>query len=165
MTLAYSGLSLALLILASSWFRPLYRLATAAYVLSFISTLFLSILSFLEHSKKFRPSILLSLYLALSILFDAAHARTLLLLDGTSDFARLFIAAIAVKGTLLLVENYPKQRWIFASNACRSPEERTGIFSISVFSWLHPLLLMGYRKMLTVDDLFPLHMPLTADVL
>lgn len=35
-----------------------------------------------------------------------------------------------------------------------SPEEKTNIFGRLVFSWMTPLMRLGYQKPLTMDDLW-----------
>lgn len=45
------------------------------------------------------------------------------------------------------------------------PEPEAGLFSLWSFSWLNPVLSLGYRRPLTHDDLYELHPDETADVI
>lgn len=47
----------------------------------------------------------------------------------------------------------------------RSPEELSGIFSLSFFTWLIPLMRNGYRKLLTVEDLYPIDSKMSSKLL
>ena len=44
----------------------------------------------------------------------------------------------------------------------RSPEETSGVFNMSIFGWLNHLIMTGYRKVLSVEDLYFLDVELSA---
>ncbi|TDZ38047.1 ABC transporter FUM19 [Colletotrichum spinosum] len=114
-------------------------------------------LSLLEHSRGRRPSVLLSLYLLITLLFDIAHTRTLWLLEttqGTLTQAQLSSAAIALKILILILESLKKAG--SEIQGPRSPETNSGIFGLSTYFWVNGLLLTGFRKQLTGGDLIPL---------
>jgi ATP-binding cassette, subfamily C (CFTR/MRP), member 1 len=111
-------------------------------------------LSCLEHSRSLRPSILFCTYLFFSLLFDSTQSRTLLTVSPSWALGRLFTAAACLKGVILILESYPKTKW--ALLPIPSPESTIGIFSMAFYSWLHPLLFLGTRKILEVSDLYPL---------
>lgn len=116
-------------------------------------------LSLLDHSKSFRPSALLSVYLFLTSLFDAVQARTLFLASETKSqyiYCGVFTATLVYKILLLLLEARQKSKWTTSNAAERSPEETCGIFSLGVFLWLNKIFVEGYSKVLTIADLFPL---------
>ena len=128
--------------------------------LTFVNTLFFSALSILEHSKSLRSSALFNTYLFFSLLFDAVQSRTLWLAGKDAIFTRLFTAAIGVKAGILALESQGKQKWMPGEQ--RSPEETSGIFNMSLFGWLNDLVMNGYRKVLSIDDLYSLDAKLSA---
>lgn len=116
-------------------------------------------LSLLDHSKSFRPSVLLSAYLFLTSFFDAVQARTLFLASETKSqyaYCGAFTATLVYKIFLLLLETRQKSRWTKSDAAERSPEKTCGIFSLGVFLWLNKIFVDGYSKVLTIADLYPL---------
>lgn len=117
-------------------------------------------LSFLDHSRSPRPSILLSFYLFLTVLFDVAETRTFWLASGTKaelTYTSVFTAAMALKVVILLLEAQHKTKWVtWDSKDPHSPEETTGIFGLGVYFWLNSLFANGYRNVLQMKDLYPL---------
>lgn len=125
-------------------------------------------LSHLEHARSLRPSILLSSYLFLTTLFDTAQARTLWLASTTRDeltITRLATAAVALKAAIMLLESLQKSRWAILDLKERSPEEMTGIAGLGAYLWLNRLFLAGYRKVLCMDDLYPLDSKMAGEAL
>lgn len=112
------------------------------------------VLSCMEHSRSLRPSILLTSYIFLSLLLDACQARTLLSISSTWKLGRLFAAAVCLKGVILILESYPKTRWALLES--NTPESSIGIFSITTYVWLNPLILLGFKKVLDTSDLYQL---------
>lgn len=111
---------------------------------------------------------LLSSYLFLTLLLDAAQARTLFLSSGDRPeltYSSIFSAALALKVGILLLEARRKSRWVSWDEKEHSPEETSGIFSLGVFFWLNHIFLEGYRKVLTIKDLYPLDSSLNSELL
>ncbi|KAL1604929.1 hypothetical protein SLS60_004470 [Paraconiothyrium brasiliense] len=99
---------------------------------------------------------------------QSAQARTLFLsADGNPEvtYSSLFCAAIALKALMLLLEAKQKTPWVHWDEKEHSPEETSGVFSIGVFFWLNKMFLLGYRKVLSVDDLYPLDKALDSKAL
>ncbi|KAK4233348.1 putative ABC multidrug transporter [Achaetomium macrosporum] len=166
--LAYVGLELSLLILVIVRSFHETRIFIASSALKLVSALFMTTLSVLDHSRSPRPSVLLNLYLALTLLLDAAQARTLFLSsDDKSEitYSSIFISAIAVKAAILFLEARHKSRWVSWDAKKHSPEETSGIFSLGVYFWLNRMFLAGYKKILTLEDLYPLDSSLHAKAL
>ena len=143
------------------------RTAVPAVALSLLGALFVAILSFFEHGRSVRPSTLLTVYLLLSILFDSVHARTLFLRPYIpTSLAATVTASIGLQVILLLLETQHKGNHLSAAHREKySPEELSGILTRTVFSWLNTLFVQGFRKMLTLDDLFPTDNQLSSDLL
>jgi ATP-binding cassette subfamily C (CFTR/MRP) protein 1 len=122
--------------------------------LSLLAALAILILSRLEDNRSIRPSFLLNIYLLVSVVFDAVQVRTLYLRHDDSKILGLFTASIFTKSALLLLESRSKRIYLRPPYSTYSPEETSGIFNISFFWWLSPILASGFRKLLTLDDLF-----------
>lgn len=142
----------------------------ASSVLKLVSAVLMVVLSVVDHSKSPRPSVLLNSYLFLTLLLDAAQARTLFLSSDDKKaeiaYSSVFTATVALKVGILLLEAHRKSRWIkWNDEKEHSPEETSGIFSLGVFFWLNRIFLEGYRKVLTVKDLYPLDSALDGQVL
>lgn len=178
-----TGLQLGLLALSASQPGKFKALFTASSALAVAASLSIFVLSYAEHARSPRPSILLSSYLLLGVLFDIAMVRTFWMARGDSlvagidpdltvsvasfilnsaetVFCRLFSSALAFKVVLLLLESIQKKSLMLPASGWKSedhsPEETSGLFSLSVYSWLNSLFWQGYSSILSVDDLFVL---------
>ncbi|KAM0254479.1 hypothetical protein ACHAQJ_006761 [Trichoderma viride] len=155
----YVILQLTLLILAAIGHFHATSMFIAASVLKWLSAIMMIPLSVVEHSRSPRPSVLLTGYLFLSLLLDVTQARTLYLSSAISaerTYSNLFTAAVALKAVMMVLESQQKSKWISWNEKEHSPEETSGIFSLGVFFWLNRLFLAGYKKVLFIDDLYPL---------
>ncbi|PYI35212.1 P-loop containing nucleoside triphosphate hydrolase protein [Aspergillus indologenus CBS 114.80] len=147
------GLQLASVV---EWARHnLIRTALPAIVLSLLDSICITVLTALEHDRSLRPSSLLSIYLLLSTLFDAVQVRTLFIRHYPSPLPALAAASVALKLVLLTLEAQSKRKYLKSPFRVTSPESTSGIFARTVFWWLNGLFLRGFRKLLTVEDLFP----------
>lgn len=163
-TNAHGALQLSLLIFSAHSAKPRALLVTSTAV-SFCSSICIIGLSFLEHSRSARPSILLNCYLLLTVLFDVAQTRTFWLASTNFQeliFSRLFTVSVAVKAILIIIESQHKSRWVQWDMKRHSPEETSGIFGLTAYTWLVRMFLAGYTKILTLDDLFPLDQSLAT---
>ncbi|KAK1565906.1 P-loop containing nucleoside triphosphate hydrolase protein [Colletotrichum navitas] len=114
---------------------------------------------------------LMGLYLAVTVLCDIVRCRTLWLLQQSDD-GRLSAAAAATFTTSLVMK-VPLLLFVSRANdadldlrhqgpggvprsASSSPDTTAGIFSIGFFWWIKPLIRLGYRQVLTLDDLYAL---------
>jgi ATP-binding cassette subfamily C (CFTR/MRP) protein 1 len=134
----------------------------------FVSTLYIIVLSSLEHLRSPRPSILLNGYLFLTILFDIAQTRTLWLASASLQeitYCRLFTTALVAKAVLLIFESQHKAKWVQWDDKKHSPEETSGIFGLGAFVWLNRMFLAGYKKILTIEDLFHLDQSMLTEAL
>ena len=160
MAFVYAALQLALLILSAAKSRRLESFFISSAAVTLASSLCMIPLSAFEHSRSLRPSIIFNSYLFLTVLFDVVVTRTLWLASRNPDeltFTRLFTSGLAVKAVTLLLESKQKTRWLTSWDVKEhSPEETAGVFGLGAFFWLNRLFLAGYKKVLTMDDLFPL---------
>ncbi|KAK5991347.1 ABC transporter FGM5 [Cladobotryum mycophilum] len=126
----------------------------------------MSALTFLEHTRSPRPSLLLNAFLFLTLLFDIAQTRSLWLSAQTYNervFARVFTVATAWKAPLILLESQHKNRWLPWNQKDHSPEETTGLYGLGTFFWLNTLFISGYKKVLDISDLFSLDKNMSAE--
>ncbi|KUI69854.1 Multidrug resistance-associated protein 1 [Cytospora mali] len=165
---AYAVLQLSLLGMAAAISAKLRDLFISSATLRVISSLCMLTLSFLEHARSPRPSILLNSYLFLTILLDIVQTRTLWLASTTKDefaITRVNTAALVLKTAIAFLESQHKDRWIKLNLKAHSPEETTGIYGLGAYVWLNKLFLTGYSKVLRMDDLYPLDSSMTAEAL
>ncbi|EMT60451.1 Multidrug resistance-associated protein 1 [Fusarium odoratissimum] len=132
------------------------RVSVAAACVSFASSLMSCVLSRAEHAKSPRPSSLLSLFLAVSLLLDVALLRTLWLVPMSTAIPAVFTAAFALKAIIVVFEGWSKAPYLVADSGPHSPEVTAGLYARAVFAWVTPLLLTGFRKLLRPMDLFEL---------
>ncbi|KAK6070647.1 ABC transporter [Seiridium cupressi] len=146
-----------LILVGTSSFR-VSSLFVASSTVQLTTGMFMIVLSYYEHSRSPRPSLLLNTYLAITLLFDIAEARTFWLASATKAetlYTSVLTAAIAVKATVLVLEMVHKRvRWSSAES--HSPEETSSIFELGVYSWLTSLFMDGYRSILQIENLYPL---------
>jgi len=141
------------------------RATLPSAVISLFAAIAILVLSPLEHNRAVRPSTLLNIYLLVSLVFDAVQVRTLYLRKEEPTILGLFSADIGLKGILLLLESTSKRKWLRFPYNGYSPETTSGVFNRSFFWWLNPLLSSGFRKLLTIDDLFATDVELLSEPL
>ncbi|KAF5020407.1 hypothetical protein F66182_7569 [Fusarium sp. NRRL 66182] len=165
----YAALQLSQLVLASQNGAGLVKLSVHAEALRFAVTVTIFLVSLAEHMRNPRPSILLGGFLCSTLLVDVVRTRTLWLLishDGhhMSTRASIAVTTTALKGIILILEAQHKrysQEW----KDNHSPEETSGIFSLSTYSWLGQLLFSGFRSVLSISDLYALDQTMSASSL
>lgn len=137
-------------------------------MLDFLATLAAAAISFFEHSRSPRPSIILGIYLPLLLLFDAAQTRSMWLVAKNHDdliFIKVFSTGMALRGLILLLESRTKRRWLDWKAEKHSPEESASVYSLATYTWVRSLLRIGYKKILIPSDLLPLDTSLTVESL
>lgn len=168
MIIAYVALELTRLVLVTAGTFHATGLLVAASVLTVVSGILMIAVSVVDHSRSPRPSVLLNGYLFLTLLLDATQTRTLYLSADNGHertYASLFSASTALKAGSLLLEAHQKTGWVTWNRKEHSPEETSSIFSLGVFFWVNKIFISGYRKVLTIEDLFPLDSAFNAELL
>jgi hypothetical protein len=130
------------------------KVSVAAAVLGLLSAVLLCGLSYTEHTRSIRPSTVISMYLAISILFDAVQVRTLWLLDDAKTLAVLSTAALVTKITMFLVEIQGKRSFLLEAWSQGSPEATSGIINRGFFWWVNELLVWGFKGSLNMVSLY-----------
>ncbi|KAK6510125.1 hypothetical protein TWF481_004839 [Arthrobotrys musiformis] len=142
--------------------------AIIAASLSFLGGVAFAGLSYYEHHKSSRPSWLLTAYLALTLLPDAAILRTLYLSHTNFSLAirvvssTAFVAKIAIILLESIQKSNPKDGNTYPS---RAPEQFTSPFSQLLYLWLNKLIRNGFNRILTLEDLFQVDRELEAEKL
>ncbi|KAL7760511.1 hypothetical protein ACKLNR_010601 [Fusarium oxysporum f. sp. zingiberi] len=161
--ITYVGLQIALLIQVGMGSFHVTRIFIASSVVNLVAALAMVMISYTDHNRSPRPSILLNTYLFLTLLFDIAQSRTLFLLSESTPeitYSAVFTTSLAVKIIILFLETKSKNKWITWDRDEHSPEETSSIFSLGVLSWLNSIFLQGYRSTLSMNDLYPLDVAL-----
>ena len=130
-----------------------------------VGFLALGLLSFFEHQRTLRPSMLLEFYLLFSLLFDGAKVRTLWLQGYNNDPAIVSTVALVLKFLLLVAEAQTKRKWLRIEWKSQSPEATSGLFGKSLFLWLNQTFRRGYSNSFSVEDLLQLDKHLMAHYL
>ncbi|KAI9147656.1 Canalicular multispecific organic anion transporter 2 [Paramyrothecium foliicola] len=135
---------------------PRTRLTTATLALTIVGYSLLSVVSYLEHVRSFRPSTSLCVYLGLSILLDLPRIRTLFALLPEHAVPRLLLASLCIKVLLFLCELTEKRRLLLQQWRGLPSETTSGVMNRSLFIWLNENLIAGFRTLLTVNLLTPI---------
>ncbi|KAM6480577.1 P-loop containing nucleoside triphosphate hydrolase protein [Trichoderma sp. SZMC 28011] len=150
-----------LVVLAKHPETAAHSLSLGAAAITLLASILAIGLSYLEHSRSLKPSILLESFLFSTLLFDIVQVRTIWL-SQQRTLAIVFTVAVAIKTVNFCLEATPKSQLKDNQERKYSPEITSGIFSIGVFSWLNSLLFRGYRGTIATDDLYPLDATLKA---
>ena len=161
----FGAMQLALIAL---WAKPTTTKTMASVadaILNSVGALALAILSFVEHERSLRPSLVIQFYLSLSLLLDAARVRTLWLQSYNGAVATVTTVSFTIKFLLLIFEAVEKRSVLRPKWNSTSPEATSGLFSRSVFWWLNGLFQTGFKRSLYMEDLLPLDKHLTCGYL
>lgn len=150
---AFLCLQIALITLWSLPTAPKTKTSVAESAIGLIETIAIGALSYTEHKRSVRPSLLLGAYLVLTIILDTAHARTLWIRDGLTPIAGVFTASLAIKAVILVLEETPKRAYLPDSEKDIAVECTTGVVSRSLFWWLNGLFFQGFRLLIGLEDL------------
>lgn len=159
------GVQATLLALFSTEHTEYQTVLVASTILQLCAAIALGLLSYWEHRNTIRPSILISIYLFLTCILDAARARTQALIPGQTKVASILIATVAMKVLVLVIEMREKTPILLPEFAEASSELRSSIFSRAFFLWLNPLLVMGFRGVISPQDLPPIYEKLSSETL
>jgi hypothetical protein len=156
----FVALRLVLVIMVALQSFNIIGLFKASTALELVAALLMLPLSFFDHGRSPRPSMLLNSYLSLTLLFDIAQARTFWLSSVTrteTAYTTVFTSTVAAKALVILLESRAKTEWVeWDAKEPHSPEETSGIFGLGVYFWLNSLFLKGYGSNLSISDLYPL---------
>jgi hypothetical protein len=147
----FTCLQIALVTLWSVSSAPKAKTSIAEPAVAVVEAVVIGAVSYLEHVKSTKPSVLLNCYLILTIILDIALTRTFWIRPGIEAIAGVFTASLVCKAALLFLEETPKTPIAGGEPLCR--ETSSGVINRSVFWWLNRLFLLGSRRVLSIDDL------------
>ncbi|KAJ4024229.1 hypothetical protein NW766_000461 [Fusarium irregulare] len=141
------------------------RFSLAAAILNLLAAFSILMLAHIEHVKSVRPSFLLTAYLFVTLLFDAARLRTEWLVSVNVAYAATLSASTVFKLALLVLETVEKRKILITGDKEISKESTSGPFSRGFFVWLNSLLISGWATVLTMDDLPTIYEKLSSEKL
>ncbi|KAF5567149.1 multidrug resistance-associated [Fusarium phyllophilum] len=159
----YAVLQVALLALVPSAKKLNTRFSLAAAILNLSAAFAILLLAHVEHVKSVRPSFILTAYLFVSLLFDAARLRTEWLMSLNIAYAATLSTSTIFKLALLVLETVEKRRILISSEKAISKESTSGPFSRGFFVWLNSLLISGWATVLTNNDLPTIYEKLSSE--
>lgn len=133
--------------------EPVTNVAVASSAMQLLSAFAIAILTTLEHSRTNRPSTIITIYLIAAIMADVTQIRTLFDRKYVPTIARLAAASTGTKFIALILESWPKTSYLLPIDEPLGPEDISGPLARQTFWWLNPLLLLGNRSLLSVQDL------------
>ncbi|KAI1080070.1 ABC transporter [Whalleya microplaca] len=122
-------------------------------------------LSYIDHQRSLRPCTLISLYLSVLVILDLARVRTLWLTGSTKGEAAAMTVTLILTVAALLLESAEKRSSITEEKRFGAPEEYSGFWTRTAFTWLVTTFRAGYSKVIVQDDLPILDTRLQSSVL
>lgn len=141
------------------------RFSLAAATLNLLAAFAIVLLAHIEHVKSIRPSFLLTAYLFVSLLFDAARLRTEWLMLLNLSYAATLSTSTVFKLAVLVLETIEKRKILITADHVPSKESTSGPFSRGFFVWLNSLLFSGWATVLTNNDLPTIYEKLSSEKL
>lgn len=161
----FGAVNLGLLFLVSKQIEDgSHEAKLASAILTTTTSPVMAYLSYLEHYRSLRTSLVLNSYLSITTVLNIVRTRTTWLLQEDQTYSILFTVATAASAALVVMEAVPKSRSLKSSHENMSPEETSGLYSLLFVSWVTPLLRLGNEKILGTNDLYPLDSQLSADI-
>lgn len=129
---------------------------------SFAAALAVGPLSFIEHSRSIRPSAALELYLLVTLVLDAIQIWGFPLGANASPVVYIALVEVCLKLVLFVLEAQDKRAILREPWRHLSPETIAGTINRTFIWWINPLIIKGYRTLLSNDDLPPLEGELSS---
>lgn len=137
------------------WKQPLdSSLARAASILSCVTAICIALVAYIGHLYFVRSPSFLSLFLTATLLCDAAVTRTYFNRTGLDALARLHAPIPILKFALLILEEISKKSLMPEQlRSALGKEAVAGFWNKTLFLWINSTLLLGFRGVLTIEDL------------
>ncbi|TQW00300.1 ABC bile acid transporter [Cordyceps javanica] len=139
-----------------TWTRPEYstHISVTASLFCLLSGICVGALIYVEHIYTITPSALVSLYLTVALVFDIARARSYFLRNGLDVVGRLAVTTAVLESSLVLLLEISKRALVRDGiSATFGREAFSGFWNRRLFLWINSTLLLGFRSILSVDDL------------
>ncbi|KAI0194204.1 putative ABC transporter [Astrocystis sublimbata] len=141
------------------------RTALPAAALSFLASTSLIYISSLEHARSVRPSSTIGFYILLSLVLDAAQARTLWIRPIPRFLPAVFTAGLVAKIVVCYVEARSKKLALLPPYRQLSPEDLAGLYSRTILWWINPMFWVGYKGTLSFESLYSIDSDLSSSQL
>lgn len=142
--LVLSALTFALVIVQAVGQFVRSDLAVTTTAVSFVCTAMLMWLSSWEYARSVRPSQLGTLFLLLTIAFDAARTCTCWPKPTNTVLSTIFTLTLVLKITILGLELRSKRAYLHSSVRHRSLEQTASALGLFSWAWLNGLLYRGF---------------------
>lgn len=132
-----------------------YDWAIAASAISCFAALCIALMLSTGHRRSIQPSTLLSIYFFITVFLDGIKARSYLLREGLDAVGAVQVVITVAKFVLLILEEVPKTSTLRNTQLRKflGKEALSGFWSRVLFLWLNEIFIIGFRNILTVDDL------------
>lgn len=109
----------------------------------------------MEHRHAIRGSAFIAVYLLIAIICDIVRSRSFFSRPGLNSLGALAASSAVVRTGLLVLEEIPKTRLFVDANLRQyfGGETTSGYWSRSLFLFLNPLFISGFRNVLRLQDL------------
>ena len=134
-------------------FRTSVSLTASA--LSCIGSVCIPMILYAEHRYSFQPSTFLSVFLSVTTLLDIAKAYSCFKRPELFEAGCVYVSIVGLQICLLLSQEISKRRLIDPErlDVPLGSEAISGFWNRSLFLWINSTLLLGFRKILAVEDL------------
>lgn len=138
-------------------FRSSVSLTASA--LSCIASVCIAVILYAEHRFSYQPSTFLSVFLSVTTLLDIAKTYSCFKRPELTAAGGVYVVIVLLQLLLLLSQEIPKRRLIDTErlNLQLGREAVSGFWNRSFFLWMNAAFLLGYRKILAVEDLPPIN--------
>lgn len=129
-------------------------IAISAASTSLIAALCIVAIAYTTHTYSLQSSAFLSVFITVTALFDVTMTRSFFRRE-LGAIGALRAAIIGLKFVLVVLEEFSKRRLIRAERERESVDGETvaGFWNRATFGWLNSLLIFGYKKELSFDNL------------
>lgn len=124
-----------------------------ADILSLLGTAALVFLSLITHQRSLRCSSLVSVYLTVYAILGIARVRTLWLIAPGSPSPSVVLSGLVMSAVLLVVESLGSTSNSHQEKQGTAPERYSSFWNRAIFAWLAATFRIGYRRVISVDDL------------
>lgn len=138
---------------AFSDFRTITTLPSVAVDL--VAAITVGLIICMEHRHAMRGSAFIAVYLLVAIVFDIVKSRSFFSRPGLNPFGALAASSAVVRASLLVLQEIPKTRLFVDANLRQyyGGEATSGYWSRSLFLFLNPLFISGFRNVLKLQHL------------
>ncbi|OAR05900.1 hypothetical protein LLEC1_02682 [Akanthomyces lecanii] len=127
----------------------------AAASVDLVAAVAVTTLLYVEHRRAIRSSALLGLYFFIGVVFDAVKCRSFFIRPGLAPAGALAAASCGLNLLLLTLQEISKRELLIDPELQESlgEEGTAGYWKRMFFTYLNPMFITGYSKVLALQDL------------